>query len=466
MGSSPPKSACLIVFLSLASLFSSAGRSLADETVATATFCVDPDWPPYEIINSNGVHEGIAADLLRLTAERAGVTLKLVRTKDWDESVAASKRGDCEALSFLNQTPKRDEWLIFTDPIFTDPNVVITREQHSYISDLAELPGHTIALPKGTSIEERVRRDYPNLRVVAAESESEAFAMVSDRRADLTIRSMTVAVYTIKREGWFNLKISGQVPGYENRLRIAVRKESPALRDALNRGVIQVTPQERREIANRHVSINVQTAVDYGPLRNIAVLFSVFLVTSVAWGLKLKAVNVKLRRTSETDSLTGLLNRATLDKRFAQEIERAKRYGRAFSVILLDIDHFKQVNDQFGHLAGDRVLVACAQLLHASTRNTDVVGRWGGEEFLILCPETAGPEALQVAERICAAARTYGFEGGRPQTFSAGAAELGADDTLDSLLQRADTALYQAKSGGRDQARLATQTIGRDLHQR
>lgn len=455
MGSPSLRSACLIVFLCWISLFLFTGPSQADEPAPYATFCVDPDWPPYEIINQNGEHEGIAADLLRLAAERAGVALKLVRTKDWDESVAASKRGDCQALSFLNQTPKRDEWLIFTDPIFTDPNVVITREQHSYISDLAELSGRTIALPKGTSIEERVRRDFPSLRVVLAESESEAFAMVSDRRADLTIRSMTVAVYTIKKEGWFNLKISGQVPGYENRLRVAVRKENTALRDALNRGVVLVTPQERREIANRHVSINVQTAVDYGPLRNVAVLFSVFLVTSVAWALKLKKVNAQLRRASETDRLTGLLNRATLDKRFAQEIDRAKRYGRAFSVILLDIDHFKQVNDQHGHLVGDRVLAASAELLRASTRNTDVVGRWGGEEFLILCPETAGNEALQVAERICAAARAHGFGGGRPQTFSAGAAELKTDDSLDSLLQRADAALYQAKDAGRDQTRLA-----------
>lgn len=454
MGPHPKRTASLFVVAALFSLTLSPASGRADSALA-ATFCVDPDWPPYEIVNQSGEHEGIAADLLRLAAERAGVALKLVRTKDWDESVAASKRGDCDALSFLNQTPKRDEWLIFTDPIFTDPNVVITREEHAYISDPAELSGHIIALPKGTSIEERVRRDFPNLRVVLAESESETFAMVSDRRADLTIRSMTVAVYTIKKEGWFNLKISGQVPGYENRLRIAVRKENPALRDALNRGVVMVTPQERREIANRHVSINVQTAVDYGPLRNVAVLFSVFLVTSLAWGLKLKKVNAQLRRASETDSLTGLLNRSTLDKRFAEEIERAKRYSRSFSVILLDIDHFKQVNDGFGHLAGDRVLTACAALLRASTRGTDVVGRWGGEEFLILCPETAGSEALRVADRICAAARTHDFDTGRPQTLSAGAAELCAADDLDSLLQRADAALYLAKGAGRDQARLA-----------
>lgn len=420
-----------------------------------ARFCVDPDWPPYEIINQNGAHEGIAADLIKLAAQRADVRLELFQTKDWDESVAASKRGDCDALSFLNQTPKRDEWLIFTDPIFTDPNVIITREEHAFIADPAALTDHAIALPKGTSIEERVRRDFPNLRVVLADSEAEAFAMVSDRRADLTIRSMTVAVYTIKKEGWFALKISGHIPGYENRLRIGVRKENPALRDALNRGVVAVTPQERGEIANRHVSINVQTAVDYGPIRNLAVLFSVFLLTSLAWALKLKAVNRRLRLASETDSLTGLLNRATLDKRFAQEIERAKRYGRKFSAILLDIDHFKLVNDELGHLAGDRVLVVCAGLLRAGTRGTDVVGRWGGEEFLILCPETGGPEALTLAERICAAARGHVFDTGRRQAFSAGVAELRADDDLDSLLHRADAALYQAKGAGRDQARLA-----------
>lgn len=424
-------------------------------SVGPVTYCVDPDWPPYEIINDRGVHEGIAADLLQLAAVRAGVYLTLVRTADWDESIAASKAGRCDILSFLNKTPKREEWLVFTDPIFIDSNVIITREEHGFVGDLAGVSGETVALPKGTSIEERLRRDYPNLIILTTDSEAEAFALVSDRRADMTLRSLTVAVYTIKKDGWFNLKISGQVPGYENQLRIGVRKEHQVIADILNRGVATISASERAQIANRHVAINVQTGVDYDLVRKIVAVFSVILVTSLFWAAKLKTINRRLAVQSVTDHLTGLSNRADISDRFRKELERSRRYHRPFSVVLLDLDHFKRVNDQFGHLEGDRLLIAFSRIARETTRTLDTVGRWGGEEFLILCPETDAGQALVLARRILDAVRSHPFDEGRRHTVSAGVATLQPQDTIDSLLLRADNALYQAKNGGRDRVCMA-----------
>lgn len=428
------------------------GSSRDGIDVGPVSFCVDPDWPPYERIDEHGAHEGIAADLLSLVALRSGVRLRLVATKNWEDSIAASQRGDCSLLSFLNQTPKRDEWLVFTDPIFIDSNAIITREDHSFVDDLGALGGETLALPEGTSIEERVRQDFPNLRIVKTESESQAFGLVSSRKADLTIRSLTVAVYAIKKDGWFNLKVSGQVPGYENRLRIGVRKEDAAIRDILNRGVATITPQERREIANRHTSLNVLTRVDYGPMRNVAVAFSLILCTSLFWAVKLKRVNDRLRIQSMTDNLTGLANRLKLNERLEQECDRARRYGEPLSIVLFDLDHFKSVNDDFGHLKGDKVLEAFARLLDANCRDTDTAGRWGGEEFVLLCPGIGGAGAVILAERICDATRQHDFETGRPQTLSAGVAEWTNGDTPESLTHRADAALYRVKANGRDAA--------------
>lgn len=423
---------------------------LAAHSADPVRFCADPDWPPYEVITRNGVHEGIAADLLKLAADRSGVALELLPTKDWDESIAASQRGDCQMLSFLNQTPKREEWLVFTEPLFIDPNVIVTREEHPFIADLAAETGKTIALPRGTSIEERVRRDFPGLAIVTTGSESEAFDMVSKRKADMTIRSLTVAVYTIKKEGWFNLKVSGQIPGYQNELRVGVRKERAEIRDQLNQGIATITPPERQRIANQHVSINVQTAIDYRMLINVVIGFSVVLLSNLVWAIKLRRVNKQLLRASQTDRLTGLYNRAALDELLAKEIERSDRYGRTMSVVLIDLDHFKRVNDQLGHLAGDRVLIAFADVLRNTIRNYDSAGRWGGEEFLILCPETNADQARVVAERICAATRIHPFETGWRHTISIGFAELRPRDDSDALLLRADDALYQAKNSGRD----------------
>lgn len=416
------------------------------------TVCVDPDWPPYEVISRGGAHEGIAADLLSLAADRAGLTLALHPTADWDASLKASREGACDLLSFLNQTPKREEWLLFTEPLFIDPNVIITHAEHPFIADLSAEPDKSIALPSGTSIEERVRRDFPKLRILTTESEAEAFAMVSNGKADLTIRSLTVAVYTIKKEGWFNLKVSGQVPGYENRLRVGVRKEKAEIRDRLDRGIATITAQERTQIANRHVSINVQTAVDYGLIRNLVIGFSVVLLSNLVWAMKLRKANARLRHMSRTDHLTGLYNRAALDGLLTREIDRSGRYGRPLAVMIIDLDHFKAVNDRLGHLTGDRVLVELAGILKGATRKADAVGRWGGEEFLVLCPETTVAQALVVAERVCEAVRTHGFATGWCHTVSVGVSALRTGDSLDGLLQRADTALYRAKHEGRDRA--------------
>ncbi|MDP1525334.1 MAG: transporter substrate-binding domain-containing protein [Rhodocyclaceae bacterium] len=187
--------------------------------------CVDPDWVPFERINAQGQHEGIAADLVQLVAQRVGLKIELYPVKTWDESLAASKSGKCQIMSFLNQTPAREQWLIFTAPIFFDQNVIITREEHPYIGEPKDLTEQTIVLPRGTMVEERVRRDFPKLKVITTGSEPEAMTHVSERKADMTVRSLIVAAYAIKKEGLFNLKISGQIPAYTNQLRIGVLKD-------------------------------------------------------------------------------------------------------------------------------------------------------------------------------------------------------------------------------------------------
>ncbi len=256
--------------------------------------CVDPDWELYERINNNGDHEGIAADLINLIAARAGVSLKLVVTKSWDESLDASKTGKCDILSFLNQTAERDKWLLFTNPYFIDPNVFITREEHEFISNPAGMSGETIVLPRGTSVEELLRRDYPNLKVIIVESEAEAIAMVSDRKADMTMRSLIMAANVIKKEGHFNLKIAGQLPGYENKLRIGVIKTEPILRDILDKAILTVTPQEVQQIVNRYISIKAETVFDYSLLTKVTLVFMFLAAIGLGWNHKLRKLNKKL----------------------------------------------------------------------------------------------------------------------------------------------------------------------------
>jgi diguanylate cyclase (GGDEF)-like protein len=157
-----------------------------------------------------------------------------------------------------------------------------------------------------------------------------------------------------------------------------------------------------------------------------------------------------LKHLANTDTLTGIFNRLRLDNAMTVEVYRAQRYKRALSVIMLDVDHFKAINDQHGHAVGDQVLQDLAMLIAKSTRETDIIGRWGGEEFLIISPETGLAEACKLAERLRSKIEVHSFGDVGHKTVSLGVAEFLENETREALLKRADAALYRAKKNGRN----------------
>jgi two-component system, cell cycle response regulator len=197
------------------------------------------------------------------------------------------------------------------------------------------------------------------------------------------------------------------------------------------------------------------------------------LLARVAVAIRLKRERDELRQTTEearrraeaasemsmTDPLTGLLNRYGLQRSLQRELAEARRYSRPLSCLLIDLDYFKNVNDTYGHAAGDTALMQVGLVLTEAVRGTDVVCRYGGEEFLVLAHETALEGALALAEkvRLTAAARLFG-DGERvfELTLSAGAAELLPGESGHDMIARADEALYQAKQSGRNLVRAAT----------
>lgn len=158
----------------------------------------------------------------------------------------------------------------------------------------------------------------------------------------------------------------------------------------------------------------------------------------------------RLNRKASTDALTEALNRHGFAEIAVGELLRARRYRRSLSMIVFDLDHFKAINDRHGHAAGDLVLRAVARLVRDNLRLADVFARWGGEEFVILAPETSGEEAERLAEKLRLLFREHRSAGVPGFSASFGIAALAADDDLDSLFARADRALYQAKQAGRD----------------
>ncbi len=168
----------------------------------------------------------------------------------------------------------------------------------------------------------------------------------------------------------------------------------------------------------------------------------------------------RLRLQAMTDPLTGLYNRRHMFSRIRAEMSRYDRYGHRFAVILIDADHFKLINDSHGHIVGDATLSWIAATCRTKVRESDVVGRFGGEEFIILLPHTTATEAQAVAERIRHAMHEpigAAHEAAVRVTLSLGVAEIGPQSaTFDDLLKSADEALYEAKRAGRDRVAVKT----------
>jgi diguanylate cyclase (GGDEF)-like protein len=238
---------------------------------------------------------------------------------------------------------------------------------------------------------------------------------------------------------------------------LGMMKSRPELQDT---PVIMLTGREDRELKIKGLE---QGASDY-----ITKPFDAEeLVARVKVHLKIKNLQDDLKRTNElllelsnTDHLTSLFNRRYLMEALGKEVQRSMRKGGNLSLIILDIDHFKLVNDQFGHLQGDLVLQKVAQLLQKELRNYDIAARYGGEEFIAVLPDATLEEAVFVANRMRASVQSAKFSGALSHTsltVSLGVAMFAKETcaTEDDFIKLADDALYRAKANGRNRVEFA-----------
>jgi len=204
---------------------------------------------------------------------------------------------------------------------------------------------------------------------------------------------------------------------------------------------------------------------DVDELITVAIVLSFCLSWfSIRRWKELSITHKTIQRISDIDSLTQLYNRRKMTALLHTEIERSKRYNRDFSVILLDIDKFKSVNDTWGHQVGDTLLCEFSKVLLTNIRSADFVGRWGGEEFLVICPETNQDEALILAEKLRAKIHQFDFTlvGFKTASFGVAGYVGGGEE---AILHDADLGLYAAKDAGRNCVRInGSQLIAKPFH--
>lgn len=249
--------------------------------------CVNPTLAPFEFLTVEGKYQGIGAELLEHVAEKIPLKLEIIQTYSWKESLEKARKEECDIVNFIPQTLEFNKWLLFSDPLFSDYNVLLTRSEHPYISDVKKLVDESLALAENSALYERLSHDFPNLTIFSVETPEDAIFLVLDKKIDMTIRSATIMSYTIRKQGLLNLKISAVLEEYKNIFKIGIVGNNEILRDLLNKGIDALSANEKEEIVNTYSPIAFDKKFD----RNVwYVIITIFLsvVLILLWNYTLR----------------------------------------------------------------------------------------------------------------------------------------------------------------------------------
>ncbi len=437
---------------------------------STIKMCVDPNWMPYERINEQGKHEGMAADYIKLFAQRAGLTLELFPTDSWEATLKAAENRQCDIISMARETEDRRRYMNFSAPYISYPYVIATTNDKFFIEDIRQHPDKRFAVVRGYAANQFLKDILPDIELLPVDNIDEGLAKLRKGKVYGYVDSVLSIGYAISKDSHVDIKISGKLD-FQSRPSIAVRKDEPELLSILQKAMDSVSEAERQAIYNRWFAIRFEQGFDYSRFIQILLAIAAVICGLLIWNRKLSLANkiakdalnelhqtqkklreknTQLEHLASTDLLTGLCNRLKVENSLERELDRLQRFGHIFSIILLDIDHFKRVNDEHGHQAGDQILIDFANLLREQVRSVDTLGRWGGEEFMVVCPGTDSAGITELANKLRVAVERHEFPLVGHKTASFGSATVNDGDSIEQLIMRADKAMYTAKHLGRN----------------
>jgi polar amino acid transport system substrate-binding protein len=431
------------------------------QRITHINLCIDPDWMPYDYVSEQGDYIGINSDFYRLIARRIGKEIRIVRTVDWRQSLDYARQRKCDLLSGAQIIAPHGQFLDFSRPYIHYPLVIATRAEHPFIDNIQEILDRPLLAVKGAAIGAILKRKYPNIHLIEVENARTGLERVAGGKAFGYIDTVAAISYQTQKYGIESIKISGAT-NEDYAMSVAVRNDRPLLLNIIDKAVASLSEGDKLPIMNKWLPVKFEQKNDAIQTWNIFIAVGILLLLLTLreyvinrYKSRLESLNKELEQLSNTDSLTGIANRHFLNNMFKMEMARARRYRSKFSVILLDVDHFKTINDTFGHNEGDRILKTIAHAAADALRTNDTAGRWGGEEFLVLCPETDLYGAQRLAEAIRQKIERLDFGIPRKITISLGVAEYQDDQSVEDLVKRADDALYEAKNSGRNLVKTA-----------
>ncbi|MDY3200769.1 MAG: diguanylate cyclase [Arcobacter sp.] len=343
---------------------------------------------------------------------------------------------------------------ILSNSIAQIPIAIVTKNDKNYISDLSVLENVKIGVFDSLKIIPILEKEYPNIKFVKIDSIDNGFYKLKNNEIFGFIDNIYALSHNINKNKLHNLKINTTLNYFLNMF-LQVENKDKEFVELVNYTISKLTKNEQKSILNNYQQILYHDSITYLQILKFILPLVLLLIIFLFFNLRLKKeiekrkkAEIELLKLANKDSLTNIYNRRKIEEICEHELLRSKRYLTQFSIIFFDLNDFKLINDKFGHHIGDVVLIKVAQIINKHIRQTDSFGRWGGDEFLIVLPQTNKEQTKSIIFGLERNLNTIEFEFDKSLKISCsfGFTEYEKDDTLDSLLKKADESMYIAKA--------------------
>ncbi|WP_285162687.1 diguanylate cyclase domain-containing protein [Shewanella goraebulensis] len=423
-------------------------------------------WAPMEYQNELGEFSGINKEVIEIITDQLDIDIIPVAYQNWDRLNKDLKNGSIHLVGSMAKNKNREPALEFTEGYWPSPWAIATSLTQQPLFNLSQYNGKRIAVVKGYNLINLLQQQFPGLEIVLVDSTQHGLKAVSSGNVDLFIEQVVTLAYALNEGEFPDLKMALVADLTEQRSHIGVYPKLKELIPLLNRAIETIDETKQQQMYQKWVAVDLRSEADkYQKWFNIVLLgllvisvitFAVFLANK---RLKLeialrKNAEQKIKFVAEHDPVTQLPNRGLLDDRLACAVKAHEREQVKFALLFIDLDKFKNVNDQYGHHIGDSLLIHIASALKSVVRKSDTVSRFGGDEFVILLNKVESAEcAAKVADNIIKVLSDPFLVDGITLTASAsiGIAVYPDDgDDAIALLQTADKKMYKVKKQGGD----------------
>ncbi|WP_072680524.1 diguanylate cyclase [Arcobacter sp. LA11] len=422
------------------------------------TLLSNSNFPPFTIKNDK-IISGIELDYWNIITKKLNIKKNINIIEESYEAVKEIKNN----VNYIKFAYSSNDYTKNTTTTKSITNIKIglaTLINKPFISDISELDNKRIAISKYSTLYSLFKNKYPNINYVEVDDFEEGLKLTSQKKVFGLIGKLPSLSYAITQKSLTNMKISGTFDE-KFKMKLLLNNENEILKNILNKAIYTIKDEEKYKIKNKYYSVIYQTTIDYSWLYKIVVPLLIIIIIVIISNRKLnkevkkrKIIEEKLHKVANVDALTNVYNRRKIESLYNRELIRVKRYQRELSIIFFDIDDFKLINDQLGHAIGDEVLIKLSTVVKNNIRSTDFFGRWGGEEFVIILPETNKIKATNVAHILKEKISATDFNIEKEVTCSFGVSQFEETDSGDSLLTRADDAMYYVKRNGKNNVKV------------